>query len=163
MLKIQRRVGAKIMSFMENKNNLATTAKEVMVPREQVLTCTMQSALRPILQRMDDNNFSHVLIMDGDVVCGIVSEKNILSIAAYANNYAILTKNVEDIAGYVSFEQACLEHFFDYISPDTPLNEVKELLAKIEENKERVDILIVTEEGRATGKFLGIITPWEIL
>ena len=169
---------------MENKNNLATTAKEVMVPRENVLTCTKKSKLFPILQKMDSHNYSHVLILDGDVVCGILSEKTILTIAATKGSLLINEDDIvleldtktnvnEDeeidkdtikcIENYVSFKQASLEHFFEYISPDTPLNEVKELFARIEKNKERVDILIVTEEGRASGNFLGIITPWEIL
>ena len=154
---------------MENKNNLATTAKEVMVPRENVLTCTKKSKLFPILQKMDSHNYSHVLILDGDVVCGILSEKTILTIAATKGSLLInedeeIDKDtIKCIENYVSFKQASLEHFFEYISPDTPLNEVKELFARIEKNKERVDILIVTEEGRASGNFLGIITPWEIL
>lgn len=148
---------------MNNQNNLALIAENVMVPREKVLTCTMESELRPILQQMDEKNYTHVPILKGDEVCGILSEKTMLTIAATEGSLCNHGRTIKNIENYVSFQQVCLEHFFDYVTPTTSLEIIKNLFAKIEEGKERLDILIVTDNGRVTGKFLGIITPWDII
>lgn len=147
---------------MDNQNK-TMIAQDVMVPRKEVLTCAMRDRLHPILQKMDEKNFTHVIVLDRDRVCGILSEKTMLTIAANEGNYAILDRNVDEIANYVSLQQVCLEHFFEYITPKTSIAAIKELFVKIEKDKERLDLLIVTENGKVTGDFLGIITPWEVM
>ena len=123
----------------------------------------MKSELHPILEQMDEMNYTHVPILDGNEVCGILSEKTLLTIAATEGALCNIGRTVKSIENYVSFKQVCLEHFFDYITPTTSLEEIKSIFTKVEKDKERVDLLIVTDNGKVTGKFLGIITPWDII
>ena len=99
--------------------------------------------------------------LDG-VLVGMFSSKTVLDIMT--SEGADIFKedvNFENIKKYIAIENVSSKTFA-FVGNSTLVGEIKDIFKEDVENKERINIIFVTQHGKRDEKLLGIITAWEI-
>ena len=67
----------------------------------------------------------------------------------------------ESISKYIAIENVSSKTFA-FVGNSTPVCEILDMFKDDVENKERINIIFVSQHGKSDEKLLGIITAWEI-
>ncbi len=110
---------------------------------------------------MQKNNYTHIPIIEHDVVVGVFSENTVLS-------YLIDDEIIEigddvcftALGKYLPIENHSSESF-RFISRNASLQNVNELFEKALRSQDRIGLVFVTQNGKPSEKLLGIISAWD--
>lgn len=138
-------------------------ALSVAIPRAIIFTATLDSSIQQLMNIMAEKNYTHIPIIEDDIMIGIFSENTLLSYLV-ANQEGIILKDakVEDFKEFVEIENH-INEYFEFVSRSTLLSEVEEIFHKGLVDKKRIALAYITETGKNTEKILGMITPWDIV
>ncbi len=137
-------------------------AKNIWVPRNRVYCRTMDDEVRPAMVKMNEQMYTHIPILKDGVVVGVFSENTLLSYLI--DDEAVSIDNhvkFSDIEKYLSLDRHRAESF-RFIGQETPVSEIEDIFADADKKSDRIGLIFVTNNGRKTGKLLGIISAWDV-
>ena len=59
--------------------NIDRKVKDIMTPKEKLITVTKDSSIADVSKKMDENKIRHLPVMDGDKVIGVVSVTDVIN------------------------------------------------------------------------------------
>lgn len=112
---------------------------------------------------MREHLYTHIPILENGTVIGVFDENSIFCYLADEEIVEISNElTFNDIKRYISLNGREMEDFLFF----KPTQYVEELENKFEEyykKGKRVGIAFLTQNGTATEKLQGIVTPWDII
>ena len=145
---------------IENIRRLPT-ASNILIPRTDVFSGSLNDAIRPIVDVMLEKVFSHVPILDVDgKVLGVFSESTMLEINKAEYNNTILV-TMRDIADFLPMDKHTADVFMFVPRNDAVLH-LRQLCDEALRKRQRIGMFFVTETGKSDEPLLGILTVWDI-
>ena len=137
------------------------TAMNILIPREDVFSGTLNDGIHHVVGEMLANVFSHVPVLDvNDHVIGVFSESTMLEMSkAGIADGANMT--LGDIAKFLPCERHTAE-VFRFVPKNDHIAHLRYLCAETLNNHERIGMFFVTENGKKDEPLLGILTVWDI-
>lgn len=145
-----------------NKIKNPKRAKHIFIPRNKVFCRSLEDPVYPAMVEMRDRVYTHIPILQEDVVIGVFSENTLL-------NYLIEEEIVSidqdmkftDIKKYLPVNNHLAESF-RFISQNTLLFDIEAIFADALKRSDRIGLIFVTYSGKPTEKLLGIISAWDM-
>lgn len=137
-------------------------AGDICIPLSKTCTRKMSDYVFPTIFEMDEKEYTHVPIMEDDLVIGVFSENTILRCLVDEKTVR-LDKAVKfsDIEKYLLIDHHKAESF-RFIEYDALVSEVEDLFTNALKQDDRIGLVFVTRNGKPTEKVLGIISAWDV-
>ena len=137
-------------------------ALDIAIKPQLIYKTTLSANALDVMQEMDDKTYTHVPVMDGDMMIGVFSENTILAYLVHHKD-AIIMKDtkVSEFSEFIGLDKHKSE-YFEFVSRDTLLSDVEVLFQKGLKERKRVAVVYITEHGKRDEKLLGMITAWDV-
>ena len=152
----------KLLDKVIQKVTQPIKASNIMVKKSELCFMGMEDKVSDAMAAMKEHSYKYIPILADGVLVGMFSAKTVLEIMV--NEGADIFKGditFEGIKNYISIENVSSKTFA-FVGNSTLLSEIKEIFKDDVDNKERINIIFVTQHGKKDEKLLGIITAWEI-
>lgn len=152
----------KLLDKVIQKVTQPIKASNIMVKKSELCFMGMEDKVLDAMAVMKEHSYKYIPILADGVLVGMFSAKTVLEIMV--NEGTDIFKGdmtFESIKNYISIENVS-EKTFAFVGNSTLLSEIKEIFKDDVDNKERINIIFVTQHGKKDEKLLGIITAWEI-
>lgn len=137
-------------------------ASNVMVKKSELCFMGMQDKVKDAMTAMKENSYKHIPILEEGVLVGLFSAKTVLDILVNEGAEVFSgDMDFDHIKKYITMENI-VSNTFAFVGNSTLVSEIKEIFKEDVDNKERINIIFVTQHGKKDEKLLGIITAWEI-
>jgi len=159
-------VSSELIALLDNaiykiKNPLKI--RNVAVSRKNVFCQTMDDYVYPVMKEMLDRTFTHIPIVDDDVVVGVFSENTLLSYIVDDQIIEIDEKmKFSQLKKYLDLNNHKAESF-RFVPQNMLLSDVQDLFENALKNSDRIGMIFVTPSGKPTEKIVGIATAWDII
>lgn len=136
---------------------------DIAIKAHNVFTSTLQGNVIKIMRTMQENVYTHVPILNEQgVIIGVFSESSIFKITLDQQMLIDEKTIVLEIQKHLEIKNRESE-YFDFVSRNFTIEELRgEYLTRFNAGK-RLGAYFVTEGGKATEKFLGLITVWDLM
>lgn len=152
----------KLLDEVIQKVTKPLKASNVMVKKSELCFRGMQDNVKEAMVAMKEHSYKYIPILEDGVLVGMFSAKTVLDIITSEGVEAFKDDvTFESISKYIAIENVSSKTFA-FVGNSVPLCEVKDIFKEDVENKERINIIFVTQHGKSDEKLLGIITAWEI-
>lgn len=156
----------KMIDFLEDLiNELANPPKafDFAIKRQSTFCANADSYVLPIMKQMRDHIYTHVPILENEVVVGVFSENTVFRFIL-DNGIAEIedSTRINEFSEYLPIKKHITENF-KFISRSSFLSDVKMEFENAYSKVECLAMLFLTENGKEHEKILGIITPWDVL
>ena len=144
--------------------SLPDSLSSTMVPYEKVLKATLDDHVWETIVKMTESGFSSVpIVNDSENVIGVLSEKLITSLlvkhkALCFSEYL----KFEDLEDEILFHGKASEENVVFLSYSMSGHQAQEILSAHWEKGRRIDMVMVTRNGRSTTPLMGILTPYDL-
>ena len=137
-------------------------ASNVMVKKSELCYMGMLDKVQDAIVNMKENSYKYIPILEDGVLVGLFSAKTVLDIMV-GEGADIFDNDItfEKIKKYIAVENIASKTF-SFVGNSTLVSEIKDVFKEDVDNKERINIIFVTQHGKQEEKLLGIITAWEI-
>lgn len=152
----------KLLDKVIQKVTQPIKASNIMVKKSELCFMGMEDKVLDAMATMKEQSYKYIPILADGVLVGMFSAKTVLEIMV--NEGADIFKDniiFEGIKNYITVENVSSKTFA-FVGNSTLLSEIKEIFKDDVDNKERINIIFVTQHGKKDEKLLGIITAWEI-
>lgn len=153
-----------VRKYEEIKNSVLKPKKalSIAVPRSKIFITTLEENAVDVMQIMNSMTFTHIPVIDGDRMIGVFSENTILSYLTH-NKEGLITNEakIKDFRDFIPFDKHASE-YFEFIGRDALLSDVEDMFRLGLRERRRIAVIFVTETGKSTEKFLGMITAWDV-
>lgn len=139
-------------------------AIDVCVLKNQLLFARKNTPVIALMKSMLERNISHVPVLDDfGILYGVYSGATLFLYLTEMKKSTIDNHTlIEDFKDYLPINQHVGERYW-FIHRTLPIEEIIALFGKTSEDGKKLKMLFVTENGKASEKILGLITPWNIL
>ena len=152
-----------LLESLVERLNKVPYCKDFAIRTSNVYSCSIDDLVLPAMSIMKEKNYTHVPILNDGVVAGIFSENTLF---AYLLDNEIINVDNEtrfsELARYLPINNHITE-IFHFLPWDAQVFNAKELFENALKKMERIGMIFLTQNGSATEKLLGILTPWDIL
>lgn len=137
---------------------------EIMVPLSRLFYRKTSESVKGTLGKMTKIPTGHVPIVDENGrVCGVFTAVSFLHIIADKKGEPLgQDYSFADAKEYVSFKHHSSE-VYSFVEKNLYVDELKEIFEKTYSGGKRLAMVFVTSNGKADGKLLGTISPWDVL
>lgn len=149
----------KLLHYLENPPE----ARGICTKTEFLLRASRETQLLDVFARMEKKGFSHVPIMEGDRLYGVLSISTVFTY--YKNNpdeRLGRDARVERLWDILPPEEHTNERFA-FVAPNCPYERLRVLFAEGGPKTKRLAAAFVTANGTKEARLLGMITPWDML
>ena len=137
------------------------TAANILIPRCDVFSCSLDDTISSIVDVMLKNVYSHVPVLDGNgKVVGVFSESTLLEMSKSGIS-SVNGMIIRDIAEFLPLERHTAD-VFRFVPKNDPIAHLRYLCAEALERRERIGMIFVTETGQSDEPLFGILTVWDI-
>ena len=138
-------------------------ARDVAILRNSVCFRKMEDKVRPVMIEMQEKTFTHIPILDNnDVVVGVFSENTLLSYLIDDEIVGIDEKTrFADLKKYLPVSAHKSESFY-FVPQNKLLADIKTRFEKSLQKQERIGLLFMTNNGKATEPLQGLISAWDV-
>lgn len=137
-------------------------ALSIAVPGHKIYTATLTTPLSEVLQKMNDNIFTHVPIMEDSQMMGIFSENTLISyLADKPNRINVKEMTIGDFKSYLPLKGHKGEHFA-FLPRKAALADVYDIFNQAIKAHKRIGMIFITKHGGPNERPLGIITAWDL-
>ena len=137
-------------------------AMSIAIPKAQIYSRKLSDCVLPAMREMNSKVYTHIPILEDDVVCGVFSENTLLS---YLSNEEIVCidsdTHFSDLSDYLPLEKHAAESF-RFVSKTAFLTDISTLFEDALSQNDRIGMIFVTNSGKPNEKLLGIITVWDV-
>lgn len=112
---------------------------------------------------MHRNDYSYIPIVDNHRIVGVFSIKILLRIAA-EDKIQELTDSLTflDILDFIRISENP-ENQYSFIDTNTTVEDAAEMFQRSKRRKKKLDVLFITDNGRADGTLQGMLTPTDLI
>ena len=112
---------------------------------------------------MQRNDYSYIPIVDNHRIVGVFSIKTLLRIAA-EDKIQELTDSLTflDILDFIRISENP-ENQYSFIDTNTTVEDASEMFQRSKRRKKKLDVLFITDNGRADGTLQGMLTPTDLI
>jgi len=109
------------------------------------------------------NDYSYIPIVDNHRIVGVFSIKTLLQIAA-EDKIQELTERLsfQDIMDFIRITENP-DNQYDFIDPNTSVEDASWLFRRSNQRKKKLDVLFITDNGKADGVLQGMLTPANLI
>lgn len=152
----------KLLEDIIDKVKNPLRARDIMVKKSELYYGNMNDGVRQAMIAMSSKSYSHIPIMDDDVLVGVFSSNTLLSILIDEKLVSVDDDlKFKDIEKYLYYKNSTGESY-RFISKKMPAGDISDLYKAAEEKNDRIGMMFVTENGNENEKVLGIITAWDL-
>lgn len=136
---------------------------DVCVKRENIYWQGINGKVQEAMIAMRKNCFTHIPIIDNDIVVGIFDENSVFNYLA-DNEIVMIDSNLKfaDIIQYISIDDREMESFV-FLPYNSYVEELEESMEMSFKKGERIGIALLTSNGKRESPLMGIVTPWDII
>ena len=135
-------------------------AKDICIPRERAVCCSLKDRVKPTLRLMHERNLSYVPILSVNRVIGVFGDDALSSLLLDRGKLELTNElTFGDIQEHLKPERCVV---FTFVAEDTPLSKLEELFEKALKKGEHIGLVFVTKRGRQDEALRGILTPWDV-
>lgn len=139
------------------------TLKRIAIPINRIFSASFSDSVLKTMQVMNDNDYSFVPILEDCVVKGVFSAKALMKfITENGNKYDLDSLIFNQIKNYIAIDIQGRSKI-GFISLDHTLEDAEMKFSGNKFNNNRLDLLLITENGQSDGKLIGILTPSDLL
>ena len=153
-----------IKKYEEIRNAVLHPKKaiDIAVRRELIYTTTLSANAIDVMQEMNDKTYTHVPVMDGEMMIGVFSENTILSYLVH-NKETIIVKDtkISEFGDFIGLGKHPSE-YFEFVSRNALVADVEALFQEGLRERKRIAVVYITEHGERDEKLLGMITAWDV-
>ncbi len=136
---------------------------EACVKFKDIYWCSYSSGVKLAIKAMRERRYTHVPILENGRVVGVFDENSLFNYVADNGLVDVDDKlKFKDIKQYLSLEDRELESFI-FIKSSLYVEEIEDIFQKNFNQKKRIGVAFVTNNGRPDEPLQGLITPWDIL
>mgnify|MGYP002515710045 FL=1 len=138
-------------------------AGDIATRGNHLLTATLKNPILTLAKRMVAKGLSHVPVIEEGKLLGIFSATSFFDLF---NQEGTLSLDAETTLERIRDQISICNHrseTFIFCRPDTILADFASLLGRKGKQKRRVAAVLVTEDGSASGKLVGIITASDLV
>ena len=153
-----------MIAFLESMVELIehpTRVRDRMTPVEAMIVVREDTLVVEMMETMWKEGLSRVPLLEKGVVKGMLSLETIFH-ATMEGKAVTKGTRVRDLAAYLPLDNAPQTHY-TFISPETTIEIAEEIFKRGQGKKNKLRALLVTENGEAGERLLGILTPYDIL
>ena len=137
-------------------------AANVMVKKSELCFMGMEDKVMDAMAAMKEHSYKYIPILSDGVLVGMFSAKTVMDIMiSEGTDIFDGDMTFEKIKKYIAIENVSSKTFA-FVGNSALVGEIKDIFKEDVENKERINIIFVTQHGKSDEKLLGIITVWEI-
>jgi CBS domain-containing protein len=156
-----------IIDFLEETIKLLENPpriSDIWIPKRKILTACIDDEVLPIMNKMRENAFTHVPVVDENgVVTGVFNENTLFQ---YFSDKKIINVGegalMAEYRDYLPIETHIGERF-EFVKKDITLYEVKKIFRTNLTRGKRTEMIFATDNGKKTEEVLGIVTAWDVL
>lgn len=149
-----------ILDAVENSK----TALDIATWEKHLITATLDDGVFELMRTMEYKGYSHVPVMNHGRMMGVFSKGTFFSYVIN-NGCKGLTPDLKlsDFRSLLPIRNHTSE-YYEFTAKDTPVEEiVRRFDISYKNNRSRLAVIFVTEDGNPNQELLGIITPWDVL
>lgn len=136
--------------------------KAIDVFNAEIFKCSTTDISDSVLRKMKERLYTHIPVYDNGKFIGVLSESTILE---------WLVENIE--AGKVNFHKKTIGDInrkylnnkidlYKFAPSNKSVFEIQKMFDEAIENKKRLGVVFITENGKSTGEILGLVTAWDL-
>lgn len=144
--------------FLHLKERIINPLKVESIMTKDILTCYLNDSLLSVMKKMEYKSLSHVPVIDNDIVYGVFSRSTVFDYISMNEDFDF--NNQLKISYFDEFLpiNSHLNERFIFVSRNDKIDDIFNLLTKEKEHEKNISLLLVTQNGKANEKLLGIIT-----
>ena len=149
----------RLLYFLENPPQ----AHKIGTKTEDLLCASRDTLLLDIFARMEKRGFSHVPILEGNSLYGVLSISTLFThYKKHPDEKLGHDANVGRLWEFLPPEKHMNERFA-FVAPSCSYEKLRTLFADGGPSKKRLAAVFVTANGRPNARLLGMVTPWDML
>lgn len=154
-----------VKRYEEIKNKVMNPPKAldtIAIKRDNIFTASLNSKALEIMEQMNKNIFTHVPIVDNDILVGVFSENTVFSYIV--KNQEVLIDSemlIKEFAEYIPINNHGSESF-KFVSRETLVIDIEGIFQEGIKDNKRISAVFITENGNENEKLLGMLTAWDV-
>ena len=132
------------------------------VSEKQIYKTDLNASLRKVMRVMKDRGFSHIPVMNGSKVIGVLSVNILFDYFAETGGEIDPEVKVSALADLIAVDKHTNE-YYKFMKSDATFDEVDEAFMKRYQGKKRLVAVFLTSNGSADGNLLAMLTPWSVV
>jgi predicted transcriptional regulator len=152
---------AKVVSHIEKIANILSRPNYALsIASKKVLHFDYNDSILKVTAAIRDHGYSKFPVYKNKTCQGLLTAGSIMKwMAKHMENNIVNLSNIK-VADIMTIEK---HHPIDFISKGTNIFEVENIFEKAHKKKTKLEAVIITENGSADERPLGIITPWDLI
>lgn len=142
-------------------NELSAPKKVLPIFKREVKVFRYTDKLTSLLKVIKDTSYSHFPVYNGKEFKGLVTENGVTNWFATAVEKGEIPVETTTLDEILKYEEATENYRF--ISRDTTIYEAEDIFKNQVHREERIDAILITENGKTNEKLLGMISTWDII
>lgn len=139
------------------------TLMRVAIRVGQIFAPSPSDSVLAAVKVMQRNDYSYIPIVENHRIVGVFSTKTIMQLVAdnSTTNFSETLK-FNEIVDIIQLKEEAEAHY-GFIDPNTNLEDVNAKFQRSKTRKKRLDVLFITDNGKASGTLQGMVTPVDLL
>ena len=139
------------------------TLMRIAIRAGQIFAPSSSDFVLNAIKMMHRNDYSYIPIVDNHRIVGIFSIKTLLQIVA-EDKTGTLTDQLtfHDILDIIRITDNP-ENQYGFINPNTSVEDASWLFRRSNQRKKKLDVLFITDNGKADGVLQGMLTPADLI
>lgn len=156
------------IDFLINQIELVKKPRTVMdclTYIESVKKASIDSLIMPLISVMITNGYSHIPVMKNKKLIGVFSENTIFTYLPRIVDQEFVLNNQTKISDFIDILpiEKHLGKRFLFVDRYTTIESLSDLFESYLNNKNRIEMVFVTEHGNEQEDIIGIITKWDLI
>ena len=133
------------------------------INESQIYRTYLDSRLMEVIKVMQARGISHVPVMEGGILFGVLSAYTVFEFVAQ-QGMAILseTTKVKTMRDYLPISKHRNEYYL-FLPKSATFTDADEAFEKRDSKKRRLVAIFITEHGEPNEHILGMLTPWSVV
>lgn len=134
------------------------------VPIARVQTARMTDLVEPLMRQMSRSDFSHLPVIENHVVHGVFDERVLFRALSDDRLDGVTSQTrVADIVDSFTFDRVDPSDFGVIFAPrKVSVAELRRELERRIADLDRISLILITENGKASERLLALLTIWDI-
>lgn len=145
--------------------NAPPTAMQYATPVAELMVTNPNQKVYTVMESMERRGFSHIPIVVNGKFMGVFSVSTLFSyqLAYPERKLNIRDSVISDFSEFTAINDHTCERFLFLTSDHTYWDAQKAFERGNSVKHKRLAAIFITSDGKATGKLLGMLTPWDII
>ena len=142
-----------------NCNILIQKVIDYCIPVQKIKTTDLNQKIVPEITEMLTYRYSHIPVLDNNKIIGVLSYKNMLTYIIEKNLNDSLEKiTVSELSNIITQDKLS----YKIVAPNTFIKDVKKLFSPQNNASRELEVVYITDNGKANGNLLGMVTAADI-